>query len=169
MRSNALYIDDQRRLYSPRVVLTEEANQQPTREEVSERVIYFDVYLQPKLSENKLNNLLANQKRDEREERLRRGLGIEAKARPPEPGEKVTLRVRRRLPQTDRETVREFHGEVTEVIWGSVTVLDPDGNEEIRPNTNCGLVRLVVNETFERSLVINDPQTIRRNRNSLAL
>lgn len=169
MRIEALYIDSQRRLYRPRIALTEEANNEKTRIENSERIIYFDVYIQPKISENKLHKLLEKQSRDEKEEAIRHGEMLEAKSRPPEPGEKIRFFVRRNLPTSDHETVREFTGEVTDVYWGSITILQQDGQEEIRPNSNCGLVRVVVNETFERSLVVNDPQTIRRNRYSLPL
>lgn len=155
----ALYIDQDQRLYRPRVGKTEDANQALTVMDKSERVICLDVYIPPISRQEKIKN----------PDREKAGRLV--------PGDIITLTCRR-VDKSDLDTVREFTAEVVDVSWGeyhNTPVEDPyleDGGAYKRAkrklNDNLGVVRCNVHGSYARSLVV-DPASRLRKRLTMAM
>lgn len=169
MTSDALYVDQHRRLYKPRIVLTELANGEPIDEFKSESRIVFDVYLSKKLTDAEYDKLMSKKTLEEKAEAQRNNDSLQQKARRLEPGDKLTLKVRKRLSKKDHETVREFQAVVIDVFWGSLVIIDKNGIEKTIPEQNMGVCTVRVVDSFERSLVINDKRTVEKNKFDLPL
>jgi hypothetical protein len=148
----ALYHDDYKRFYRPRIELTEQANGSETNINKSEAVIWFDVYM-------------ARLSKKEREAGLLKG-------ERPEPGELATLRIRRGYTSKVDEAVKEFQILITEVYWGTAhrtsTIAGiSDFEKEIDSvGLICGQVR---GGPFERSLVVDSSHRIHKHSMPMAL
>ncbi len=177
------YTDSKRRVFRPRISLTESINKKITNPDISEKLIYFDCYIQPlkrvfdltvlERKEKKLREALKEITEDRRRvkgtvkylapEDLREG----EKGEQPFSGETITFYVRK-LSKNDDETIQSFQGIVQEVVWGSTCLIDEHGAIEDRPNENLGLVLVKVKGTFDRSLIIQSAPDVRRNSQSVA-
>jgi hypothetical protein len=141
-----LYDDDMGRRYRPRRALTEEDNNLPTTEYVSEKIIWFDVYLLPTDLKNRL----------EKPEKVNEG-------------EKINLKLRRQS-DADRISVKIFECEVTEVYWGQMYRSNlSTGKHKLILNPNVGLIKVFVYDDYPRSLIIDSHARIQKYTNPLAL
>jgi hypothetical protein len=155
----ALYTDREFRLYRPRVVKTEEANQMITMVDRSERTICFDVYIPPLTTHEK-----------EKNPHLEKAGRIT-------PGDSITL-ICRRVHKADMETVREFTVDVIDVNWGEYhnTPVDSFAGDENagrqhtkrKLNDNLGFIQCNVRGSFPRSLII-DPAYRLQKRSVMAM
>jgi hypothetical protein len=145
----ASYKDSNGRLYRPRVRLTEHVTGKKTMMDRSEKIIYFDVYIPPI-------------KKYEREVKGR------TKAGPPEPGEKITF-IARKVKAGDLETVREFKATVNEIQWGELHFRTADGVLVAQKNNNLGVVEVLVNGSYDRSLVVDSDHKIHHGVSSIPM
>lgn len=158
----ALYRDQDRRIYRPRVALTEQENGRPTEKEVSERIVCFDCYLLPRMSESKIEHLSRVATREQRMENARKRKGFVEKGTVPEVGEKIKFGLYKPLAARDTETVREWEGKVIQVNWGTVLRWTKEEQEVVEPNWNSGFVKIQVIGTYDRSLVANPESMVER-------
>ena len=144
MHKLALYKDEERRLYRPRQVLTEDDNRgRKTQKHESEPTACFDVYIRP------LNKIQV--------------AAGERKALPLRLGDKVVLHTTKDR-VSDKVTVKEFTGYVSEINWGTLKRTEPNGRIIISHNPNMGFVKLDIPESFDRSLLIAPESEIKKRR-----
>lgn len=154
MRQFALYEDDEGRLYRPRVYLTKQANSlESIVKDQSEKVIVFDVYLLPAPRERKTvfsegEVIKKNTKRQKREKPKRF-----EKADPLKEADRITLFLRKDR-ESDKISVKKFTVIVQESKWGNLVVRNKRGVIEVKQEENFGMVTVVVDEIFSRSLII---------------
>lgn len=146
MKKEHLYTDEQRRIYRPRIEITEEKNSRECREDVPEAFIAFDVYLLKK-------KMITGP---------RMGVLQIEKGSAPFIGERITLSVRSRR-ANDQETVTEVDVEVTDVSWGSFLKEIDEGVIREYPNENLGYIMTQVKGSYSRSLCM--PQAFIKKRN----
>jgi hypothetical protein len=139
MHKEYLYKDKYRRIFRPRIELTEEQIGHECEEEIPEAYIAFDVYLTKKAFNVKLD-----------------------KAEPPYIGEKIKLFVRSHK-DTDIETEREVDVEVIDRSWGSHIREVDEGIVREYPNNNLGFIMTQVKGSYSRSLCIPPAYIKKRN------
>lgn len=148
----ALYKDNQRRLYRPRLALTENVNRRSTDIYRSEKYIFFDVYLIP---ENKASKFDGK---------------IKEKGRPLYGGEKLRLETRIKLLR-DEETVKSFDCRVLDATWGKFSIFfteeDERGEERTKENSSVGCIKVAVMGTFSRSLIIDNKLKLEKFKNAI--
>ena len=138
-----LYKDKYRRIYRPRVELTESENGHECEEDIPEAYIAFDVYLKKKAY---------NVKTD--------------KGEPPYIGEKIKLLIRS-AQVNDTETETEVDVEVIDRSWGSFLKEVDDGVIREYVNNNLGFILVQVKGAYNRSLCL--PQAYIKKRNILPI
>jgi hypothetical protein len=138
----ALYKDQYGRIYRPRRDLTEYENQASTNPGVSEAFIWFDVYI----------------KRLTKTERERGDLKAGALLG----GEKLTMSFLH-YSKNDYVTVPEFKCTVEDVHWGTFVRTDLEtGLQVTKQKDSLGCVKVMVHETYPRSLIMDSDAKMRK-------
>lgn len=133
-----LYRDKNRRIYRPRIQMTEELIGRDIIADVPEEIVAFDVHL---------GKVTAK---------------FPVKSDRPEIGEKIVL-ISRNQSSRDAETEKEVEVQVTDVVWGSFIKEVEDGVTKEYALPTIGYIEVKVIGTYSRSICL--PPAYKKKRN----